>query len=59
MINIQREDIYIISRHSNLTEQGIDRALKENVYNDKEAWQKFLRLFFISLTVVFIQLYAN
>lgn len=53
MKNIQREDIYFISRHSNLTEQVIDRALKENVYNGKEAWQKFLRLFFISLGVGF------
>jgi uncharacterized membrane protein len=54
MKNIQREDIYIISRHSNLTEQGIDRALKRNVYNDKEAWQKFLRLFFVSIGVGFM-----
>ena len=53
MKNIQREDIYIISRHSNLTEQDIDRVLKKNVYNDKEAWQKFLRLFFICLGVGF------
>jgi uncharacterized membrane protein len=50
---MQREDIQIISRHSDLTEQSVDKALKENVYNDKEAWQKFLRLFFISLGVGF------
>lgn len=54
MQNIQREDIYIISRHSNLTEQGTDKALKENVYNNKEAWQKFLQLFFISLGIGFM-----
>ncbi|WP_257669806.1 DUF2157 domain-containing protein [Parapedobacter tibetensis] len=53
MKDIQREDIHIISRHSNLTEQGIDSVLKEKVYNDKEAWQKFLRLFFITLGVGF------
>lgn len=50
---MEREDIHIISRHSNLTEKGIAKALKENVYNDKEAWQKFFRLFFISLGVGF------
>lgn len=50
---MQREDIHIISRHSDLAEQVIDKALKENVYNDNEAWQKFLRLFFISLGVGF------
>ena len=53
MKNIQREDIHIIGRHSNLTEKGIGRALKENIYNDREAWRKFLRLFIISLGVGF------
>ncbi len=53
MTNMQREDIHIIGRHSNLTEKGIVKALKENVYNDKEMWQKFFQLFFISLGVGF------
>lgn len=53
MKNIQREDIYILSRHSNLSEEAIGGALKESVYNDKAAWQKFLRLLFISLGVGF------
>ncbi len=53
MTNMQREDIHLISRHSDLTEQAVDKALKEHVYNDKETWQKFLRLFFISLGVGF------
>ena len=53
MKNIEREDLKIISRHSNLTEKGVARALKGNIYNNKEAWQKFLRLFFISLGIGF------
>lgn len=53
MKNMQREDIHIIGRHSNLTEKGIAKALKENVYNDRETWQKFFQLFFISLGVGF------
>lgn len=53
MNNIRREDIYLISRHSNLTEKGVDRALKENVYADRRAWQKFLRLFLIVLGIGF------
>lgn len=53
MDNIQREDIYLIGRHSNLTEKGMDKMLKENVYADKEAWQKFLRLFCIVLGIGF------
>lgn len=53
MKNIQREDLHIISRHSNVTEQTIERALKENIYHDKAMWQKFLRLFFITLGIGF------
>ncbi|MCX8531880.1 DUF2157 domain-containing protein [Chryseobacterium luquanense] len=53
MKNIQREDIKLISRHSNMTELEVERLLKENVYNDKKMWQKFLRLFFITLGVGF------
>jgi len=53
MKKIQREDIQIIGRHSNLTEKGVAKALKENVYNDKQAWQKFFQLLFISLGVGF------
>lgn len=53
MKNLHREDIQMISRYSNMTEQGIQRALKENVYNDKETWRKFLRLFLITLGIGF------
>ena len=53
MKNIDRDDIYIISQHSNLTKQTVDRALKENVYNDKVAWQKFLQFFLITLGIGF------
>jgi len=53
MKNIQREDIKLISRHSNMTELEVGRLLKETVYNDKEMWQKFLRQFFIILGVGF------
>lgn len=53
MKNIQREDIQILSRHSNLSEEDINTLLKDNIYNSKEAWQKFLKLFLISLGVGF------
>ncbi len=53
MKNIQREDIHIIGRYSNLTEQDIDKILKENVYNNREGWLKFLKLFFIALGIGF------
>lgn len=54
MKKIQREDIHIISHHSNLEEQAIEKALQTNVFNDKSAWQKFLQLLFITLGVGFL-----
>lgn len=53
MKKIQREDIQILSRHSNLSEQEVSMLLKDNIYNNKEAWQKFLKLFLISLGIGF------
>ena len=53
MKHIQREDIHIISRFGNMTEEWVDRLLNEHIYNGRKAWLKFLRLFFISLGVGF------
>ena len=53
MTKIEREDIQIITRHSNWSEKSIDNILKKNIYSDKESWHKFLRLCFISLGVGF------
>lgn len=53
MKNIQREDIQILSRHSNLTEKEVSKMLKENIYSSQSAWEKFLQLFLISLGIGF------
>lgn len=53
MKNIEREDIYIISRNSDLTEKGAENALVTHVYNQKEDWQKFLKYVFIASGVGF------
>jgi uncharacterized membrane protein len=53
MTNKEQEDIHIIDSSNNLMEEEIAKSLKENVYNDKEAWQKFFRLFFVSLGIGF------
>lgn len=53
MKNLQREDLDIIIRHSSLTEQEAEKILTENIYNKKADWQKFLRLFFITLGIGF------
>ena len=53
MQKIDREDIQIIARHSNLSEQSIHQLLKSNIYSNNKSWYSFLKLFFISLGVVF------
>ncbi len=50
---MDRNDIHIISRHSNWTEKGIDKILREKVYSDTKSWKGFLNLLFISLGVGF------
>lgn len=53
MTKIDREDIHIINRHSNWSEKSIDNLLKEEIYTTATSWQKFLRLFFITLGIGF------
>ncbi|WP_347218545.1 DUF2157 domain-containing protein [Chryseobacterium sp.] len=53
MKNIHKEDIQILSRHSNLSEKEINTLLKDNIYSNPEAWQKFLKFFLISLGIGF------
>jgi uncharacterized membrane protein len=53
MTKIKREDIQIISRHSNWSEKNINKILKEEIYSSQKSWEKFLKLFFISLGVSF------
>lgn len=53
MKKIDKESIQLISRHSNISHQGIDRALKENIYNDQKSWQKFTQLFLMTLGIGF------
>jgi hypothetical protein len=36
MENIDRKDIFILNRHSNMTTQNINEALHRHVYNDKK-----------------------
>ncbi len=53
MSTIHREDIHIIARHSTIGKEGVEKALKENVYNNPASWKKFLRIFLLSLCVSF------
>ncbi len=49
MIKLSREDIYIISRHSNWQKNEVSKAFKEHVYSPPKDWRNFLGLFLASL----------
>ncbi|BAP33415.1 uncharacterized protein CHSO_4378 [Chryseobacterium sp. StRB126] len=53
MKDIQKEDIQILSRYSNLNEKEINTLLKNNIYSSQEAWLKFLKLLLFSLGIGF------
>lgn len=53
MKNIQREDIQIFSRYSNLTEKEVSAVLKQNIYNSQDSWKKFLQVFLMTLGIGF------
>lgn len=53
MKKLQREDIQILSRYSDLSEKDVSEILNQNIYNQKPAWEKFLKLIFISLGIGF------
>lgn len=53
MTPIDREDIHVISRNSNWSAGGVQKALREQVYNGKTAWQQFLQLLFLGLGIGF------
>jgi uncharacterized membrane protein len=48
-----RDEIHLISRHSNWPETSVEQALTSNVYPSATAWLKFARIFFLSLGISF------
>ncbi len=53
MIKLTREDIHLISRHSNWEKASVRKALEEQVYSHESEWQNFLRLFLAGLGTAF------
>lgn len=53
MENFDRTSIHLITSYSNWSEQGVDKALKDHVYNDLTSWKGFLKLLFLALGVGF------
>jgi hypothetical protein len=52
-MKLSREEIHIISRNSNLSQESVEKILNENIYSERNHWKRFLRLFFISLGIGF------
>lgn len=44
-----RDEIHLISRHSNWPQKAVEQALTNHVYPGSHAWLRFIRLFFLSL----------
>lgn len=53
MMNNNRDNIYRINYHSNLSEDAVEKSLTDYVYNDKKQWNWFIKLFLLSLGVGF------
>jgi len=53
MKDIQRKDIHLIARHSNLDEHSLQQVLEDKVYASSSDWQRFLKLLFLSLAIGF------
>jgi uncharacterized membrane protein len=47
--HLRRQQIHLLSRHSNLNETAVEHLLSENVYHDRGEWQRFLRLSTLAL----------
>ncbi len=53
MKKVTREEIHLISKHSNWSKRAVQKTLEDNIYSNSEAWTKFLRLLLISLGIGF------
>lgn len=55
-MSVERKDVYLISRNSNLTEKKIDELLKTSVYNEQNKWINFVQLILLSLGIGFFSI---
>jgi uncharacterized membrane protein len=50
---MDKEEIHLISRHSNWSAKGVEQALKTHVYSQSKDWQQFTKLFIMTLGIGF------
>jgi uncharacterized membrane protein len=53
MTNTNRENIYRINQHSNVSKETVKKSLHDYVYTDKQQWYGFIKLFLLSLGIGF------
>ena len=53
MSKLGRDDIQIISKHSNWSEKSVAKALKSQIYHDKTSWERFVSVFLLVLGISF------
>lgn len=53
MSKIQRTDIHLVSRHSDMPDEILQKALEDNVYHHRADWHQFIRYFLLTLAVGF------
>ncbi len=53
MVNFDQTSIQLITSYSNWSQQSVDKALKDHVYNGSPSWKSFLRFLFLALGVGF------
>lgn len=53
MPKINRENIQLLSRHSDLNVSELNELLNDHIYNTQKSWTNFLSIFFMSLGIGF------
>lgn len=53
MKEIQKEDLLLLSRHSNISPKGLQKALESVVYKNKASWKRFISYGLMALGIGF------
>lgn len=53
-LNIQQQDIHLISQYSQVSEQSVEYTLKKYIYADQKSWQALLQWLLLGLGVSFL-----
>jgi uncharacterized membrane protein len=54
MTELNRDDIYLLNKQSDLGKDQVAQLLRDNIYNNSASWKKFLRIFVLSLGLAFL-----